>query len=113
MRIGIVNDVSMAVEVLRRVVAGGGHEVAWTARDGAEAVEQCAADTPDLVLMDLIMPVMDGVRATAAIMQRCPCAILVVTATVSGHAAKVFDAMGCGALDAAYTPVVGTDGALT
>ncbi len=112
MRIGIVNDVALAVEVLRRVVARGGHDIAWTARDGAEAVEKCAADTPDLVLMDLVMPVMDGVRATAAIMQRCPCAILVVTATVTGNAARVFDAMGCGALDAAGTPVLGPDGAL-
>src|SRR5512142_239396 len=98
MRIAIVNDVAMAVEVLRRVVSAGGHEIAWTAKDGAEAIEKCATDTPDLVLMDLIMPVMDGVQATAAIMQRCPCAILVVTATVSGNAAKVFDAMSCGAL---------------
>lgn len=112
MRIGIVNDVAMAVEVLRRVVSGGGHEVAWIARDGAEAVEKCAADRPDLVLMDLIMPVMDGVQATAAIMRRCPCAILVVTATVSGNAAKVFDAMGCGALDVTGTPVIGPAGTL-
>ncbi len=112
MRIAIVNDVTMAVEVLRRVVSGGGHEIAWIAWNGAEAVEKCAVDTPDLVLMDLIMPVMDGVKATAAIMQRCPCAILVVTATISGNAAKVFDAMGCGALDAAGTPILGPAGTL-
>jgi len=112
MRIAIVNDVAMAVEVLRRVVTAGGHEIAWIALDGAEAVDKCAADTPDLVLMDLIMPVMDGVKATAAIMKRCPCAILVVTATVSGNAAKVFDAMGYGALDATGTPVLGPGGSL-
>ena len=112
MRVAIVNDVAMAVEVLRRVVSEGGHEIAWIALDGAEAVEKCAADTPELVLMDLIMPVMDGVQATAAIMKRCPCAILVVTATVSGNAAKVFDAMGYGALDATGTPVLGPGGTL-
>ncbi len=112
MRIAVVNDLAIAVEVLRRAVTAGGHEIAWIARDGAEAVENCMADTPDLVLMDLIMPVMDGVQATAAIMQRCPCAILIVTATVSGNAGKVFDAMGCGALDATGTPVLGPAGAL-
>ncbi len=112
MRIAIVNDLAMAVEVLRRVVTAGGHEIAWIALDGAQAVEKCAADTPDLILMDLIMPVMDGVRATAAIMKRCPCAILVVTATVAGNAAKVFEAMGYGALDATGTPVLGPAGTM-
>jgi two-component system response regulator WspF len=55
--------------------------------------------------MDLIMPVMDGVQATCVIMRDTPCAILVVTATVSGNASRVFEAMGCGALDAVCTPV--------
>jgi two-component system response regulator WspF len=110
MRIGIVNDLPMAVEVLRRIVTAGGHEIAWIASNGAEARDRCLADTPDLVLMDLIMPVMDGVQATAAIMRRSPCAILVVTASVMGNAAKVFDAMGYGALDAVRTPVLGDGG---
>ncbi|HOL73391.1 MAG TPA: chemotaxis response regulator protein-glutamate methylesterase [Bryobacteraceae bacterium] len=105
MRIAIVNDLPMAVEILRRVVLSvPGYEVAWIARNGAEAVEKCAADRPDLILMDLIMPVMDGVEATRRIMKETPCAILVVTATVAGNAAKVFEAMGLGALDAIATP---------
>lgn len=107
MRIAIVNDVRMSVEVLRRVLIAGGHQIAWIAFNGAEAVERCAADRPDLVLMDLIMPVMDGVQATAAIMRCSPCAILIVTASVGGNAAQVFDAMGSGALDAVRTPVLG------
>ncbi len=111
MRIAIVNDVKLAVEALRRVVAGAPeHEVAWIAYDGAEAVEKCAGDKPDLVLMDLIMPVMDGVEATRLIMKNTPCAVLIVTATVQGNAPKVFDAMGYGALDAVNTPVLGPDG---
>src|SRR5262249_4701551 len=44
------------------------------------------------------------------IMGECPCAILVVTATVSGHIHKVYQAMGYGALDAVDTPVLGTSG---
>lgn len=107
MRIAIVNDLSLAVEVLRRVVSShAGYEIAWIAKDGAEAVAECRKDTPDLILMDLIMPEMDGVEATCRIMQETPCAILVVTATVSGHSDKVFEAMGCGALDAVCTPVL-------
>jgi two-component system, chemotaxis family, response regulator WspF len=73
-------------------------------------VRACAADVPDLILMDLMMPVMDGAEATRIIMRQSPCAILVVTATVDGHASKVFDAMGWGALDAVNTPVLGMSG---
>jgi two-component system, chemotaxis family, response regulator WspF len=111
MRIAIVNDLPLAVEVLRRIVRSvPEYQVAWTAADGVEAVEKCARDRPDLVLMDLIMPAMDGVQATCSIMRQSPCAILVVTATVAGNASKVFEAMGCGALDAVCTPVFGTSG---
>lgn len=108
MRIAIVNDMPLAVEAMRRVLAADGrHKLAWVARDGAEAVAKCAADVPDLVLMDLIMPVMDGVEATRRIMAASPCAILVVTATVSGNATRVYEALGAGALDAVETPVFG------
>src|SRR4051812_11183340 len=111
MRIGIVNDSVMACEVLRRVVLSlPGQEVAWTARDGQQAVAMNRASTPDLILMDLFMPVMDGVEATRRIMNEAPCPILVVTATVSGHISKVYQAMGYGALDAVDTPILGTSG---
>jgi two-component system response regulator WspF len=106
-RIALVNDVKMAIEALRRVVLGTReHQVAWIARDGAEAVELCARDRPDLILMDLIMPGMDGIEATRRIMARTPCAIVIVTANVTGNSSKVFEAMGTGALDAVNTPVL-------
>jgi chemotaxis response regulator CheB len=112
MRIAIVNDMPMAVEVMRRVIASSErHTVAWTARDGAEAVAGCQRDRPDLVLMDLLMPHMDGVEATRRVMQATPCPILVVTATVEGNAGKIFEAMGAGALDAVQTPTLGGAGA--
>src|SRR5437899_1419114 len=107
MRIAIVNDMLMAVEAMRRVLAKAPqHHVAWIARDGVEAVEQSSRDTPDLILMDLIMPKMDGVEATRRIMANNPCAIVVVTATVEGNSSQVFEAMGAGALDAVNTPIL-------
>jgi two-component system, chemotaxis family, response regulator WspF len=108
MRIGIVNDMLLAQEALRRVVQSSlEHEVAWTAGDGAEAAALARADRPDLILMDLFMPGTDGVEATRRIMGESPCAILIVTATVSGHLSKVYQAMGYGALDAIDTPTLG------
>jgi chemotaxis response regulator CheB len=107
MRIALVNDVTSAVEALRRVVLSTReHQVAWVARDGAQALDLCASDAPDLILMDLIMPGMDGVEATRRIMARQACAIVVVTANVTRQSGKVFEAMGAGALDAVNTPVL-------
>lgn len=111
MRIGIVNDMALAREALRRVVLSSpANEVAWVAKDGAEAVALARADAPDLILMDLVMPGTDGVEATRRIMGESPCAILVVTATIAGHLAKVYQAMGYGALDAIDTPILGRRG---
>jgi len=111
MRIGIVNDVGLAREALRRaVLSSSEHEVAWTANDGAEAIALARKDVPDLILMDLFMPGIDGVEATRQIMGESPCAILVVTATISGHLSKVYQAMGYGALDAIDTPTLGPRG---
>jgi len=111
-RIAIVNDLAMAREALRRVVAAiPDTAVAWLAADGAEALDKARTDRPDLVLMDLIMPVMDGVECTRNIMREAPCPIVVVTATVEGNASRVYDAIGAGALDAVETPRLGATGA--
>jgi len=113
MRIGIVNDLSVARLAMSRVlVSSPNHEVAWAANDGGEAIARAREDPPDLILMDLLMPRIDGVEATRQIMSESPCAILLVTATVSGHLDKVYQAMGHGALDAIDTPTLGPRGEL-
>jgi two-component system response regulator WspF len=114
MRIAIVNDLKLAVEALRRIVTSvPGYEVAWVAENGALAVERCKSDRPHLVLMDLEMPVMDGVEATRRIMAESPCAVCIVTASVEGNMARVYQAMGHGARDAVNTPALGPGGDLT
>jgi two-component system response regulator WspF len=111
-RIALVNDMMAALEAMRRVVLSTReHQLAWVAHDGREALALCAHDTPDLILMDLIMPGMDGVEATRRIMAHKPCAIVVVTANVTDRSSKVFEAMGAGALDAVNTPVLESTGA--
>ena len=108
MRVGIVNDQRLATEALRRIVSSDpNHEVAWTAVDGCDAVQKCQRNLPDVVLMDLVMPVMNGAEATREIMQQTPCPVLVVTATVSGNYALVCEALGHGAYDAVCTPSLG------
>lgn len=113
MRIAIVNDVSLAREVLRRLVLSvPGYSVAWLAEDGDVAVKKAAMDCPDAILMDLVMPRVNGVEATRAIMKRTPCPILVVTSTVKGNYDLAIAAINAGALDAVETPILGAGGTI-
>ncbi|KQB51790.1 two-component system response regulator protein-glutamate methylesterase [Pseudomonas endophytica] len=112
MKIAIVNDMPLAIEVLRRALAfEPSHELVWVAMNGQEAVSKCAELTPDLILMDLIMPVMDGVEATRRIMAETPCAIVIVTVDREQNVHRVFEAMGFGALDVVDTPALGAGNA--
>ncbi|MCX5797423.1 MAG: chemotaxis-specific protein-glutamate methyltransferase CheB [Elusimicrobia bacterium] len=111
MRIAIVNDLPIAVEIIKRCLKRKPeYELAWIAYDGEEAVRRCLADRPDVILMDLVMPVLDGVESTRRIMRECPCPVIVVTAGMSGKMPKVYEAMSCGALDAVDTPTAADAG---
>lgn len=111
MRIAIVNHNSEAVERLRSVILQEPvNEIAWIASDGVEAIKKCKDDVPDLILMKLDLPGINGVETTREIMQNSPCAILIVTSAVKDNKSKVFEAMGYGALDVATVSYPAQDG---
>ncbi|QEL13534.1 chemotaxis-specific protein-glutamate methyltransferase CheB [Limnoglobus roseus] len=111
LRVAIVDDLALARAVLRRVVGSvPGYQVAWEAADGAQAVAKAAADKPDAILMDLVMPHVDGAAATRQIMAATPCPILIVTSSIGTNLTRVYEALGAGGLDAVNTPTLGPDG---
>ena len=65
-RILIVDDSPSQLMGIRRIVEKLGHE-AITAEDGAEGVDRARSELPDLILMDVVMPNLNGFQATRAI----------------------------------------------
>ena len=93
----IVDDQTLYRDALRELI---GHwpefEVVGDVENGRKAVEFCSRCVPDLILMDVQMPVMDGVKATGAICSKFPDAVVVML-TVSADDKHLFGAIRAGA----------------
>ncbi|HET6873429.1 MAG TPA: response regulator transcription factor, partial [Acidimicrobiales bacterium] len=97
MRVVIVDDQRIVREGLATIVGSlPDMEVVATAANGAEAIEAVAAQVPDVVLMDLRMPVLDGVGATASIKRDHP-DVKVVVLTTYADDESVLGALRAGA----------------
>ena len=80
-------------------------EVIATASNGKEAIEKTLQLRPDLVTMDIRMPIMNGFEATKEIMTKAPTPILVISASVNSDDLKItFNAIQAGALDVIEKP---------
>jgi CheY-like chemotaxis protein len=92
LRVLVADDVPAIVGVLRVLLELWGHEVR-TAQDGLEAVEVAEEFKPDVALLDIMMPRMDGVSAARLIRQHVPgCRVYALSATQVEHP-DVFDAI--------------------
>ena len=110
MKIAIVNNNILELNSLRRIIQSVPYyDLIWTAKNGSEAISKCQGNRPDLILMDLQMPIITGVEATAQIMKNCPCAILIVTKNTQYHVSEIYAAMGYGALDVTDIPLIDTE----
>lgn len=74
-------------------------EVAGYAANGAEAIRKATDLRPDVITMDVEMPVMDGISATAQIMRECPTPILMFSVSTQAGAKATLDALEAGAMD--------------
>jgi len=97
-RVLIVDDSLTTADQLKRIVEGlNGYTVVGHAKDGIEALALYRSLQPDIVCMDLIMPRMDGLQATRAIVQLDPQARVAVISSMGGVQDKVNEALRMGA----------------
>jgi len=83
-----------------------GMEVVGEAEDGKRAIELCQSLRPDVVTMDMMLPLMSGLSATEYIMAFCPTPILIVSASNNrGELFRTYDALAAGALDVLEKPL--------
>jgi two-component system chemotaxis response regulator CheB len=98
----LVADDSLTVRkhIVETLSADPAIEVVGEAEDGRQAIELCLKLRPDVITMDMMMPVMTGLAATEYIMAHCPTPILVVSASINrGELFKTYDALAAGAVD--------------
>ncbi len=90
----IVNDDTVVSMVTGRVLVNHGYRVS-TAKDGQAALDSLRRETPDLMLLDIQMPDMDGVEVVAAMKERVP---FLIQSTLPDDDHRVVTLMECGAL---------------
>jgi len=96
MRVLLVDDHPLFLDGLKDVLTNRGIEVVETARDGLEAMEKARALNPDLILMDIQMPRLNGLAATRLIKKERP-HIKIVMLTISENDEDLFEAIRSGA----------------
>jgi AmiR/NasT family two-component response regulator len=79
-RILIVDDNVLALETIQEILERQGYKVIGRAMNGSQAVDLVEELTPDLVLMDIEMPRLNGLEAARQIQDRCPTPVVMLTA---------------------------------
>jgi two-component system chemotaxis response regulator CheB len=104
-RVVVADDSAMSRKVLGDLIASSiDMELVATVKDGREAVREVKRSRPDVLLMDVLMPVVNGLDATDILMRESPLPIVLVSELVGRDAGINFKAMEVGALDVLRKP---------
>ncbi len=102
-RVLVVDDSSFMRIVLTRIIQSDPElEVVGCAQDGRQALDMAADLDPDVITMDVAMPVMDGLEALRILMANAPRPVVMVSSLTQEGAQMTLDALDCGAFD--YIP---------
>ncbi len=102
-RVLIVDDASFMRMMVKEILTKNGYEVAGEAENGQKAVEKYTELSPDLVIMDITMPEVDGIEAVKLIKAQDPDAKIVMCSAM-GQQAMVIEAIQAGAKDFIVKP---------
>jgi DNA-binding NarL/FixJ family response regulator len=107
-RVLLADDNKDMLEYVRGVLSAGRYEVVGTANDGQAAVEAAAQLLPDLAVLDVSMPILNGIQAAARLKKTHP-AIKIVFLTVDRDPDTCQAALDAGALGYVFKPRLGRD----
>jgi two-component system chemotaxis response regulator CheB len=99
-RVLVVDDSSFFRRQIEKLLSQNSNlEVIGVAENGQDAIEKTLALKPDVITMDIEMPVMDGIKATREIMRQYPVPILMFSSLTTSGAKSTLDALEAGAVD--------------
>ena len=99
----ICDDAAFMRMMIKDILTKNGYNVAGEAENGARAVEKYNELKPDLVLMDITMPEMDGIQALKKIRENDPSALIIMCSAM-GQQAMVIESIQAGAKDFIVKP---------
>lgn len=104
LRVLIVDDSLIIRKKITKIIQKLGHEVAFDAKNGKEAIEAYKTKKPDLVTMDITMPDMDGITAVTHIIEEDPDAKIIMV-TSMGQEEMVIKSIQAGAIGYILKPI--------
>ena len=99
----ICDDAELMLVMIKDILTKNGYEVAGEAENGLKAVEKYNETKPDLVMMDITMPEMDGIQALKKIKEADPAANIIMCSAM-GQQAMVIESIQSGAKDFIVKP---------
>jgi two-component system, chemotaxis family, response regulator WspF len=111
LKIAVAHHDAIALKTMQQIITQEtDYKIVWSTDNAGDVIRKCRRNPPDMLLVDLALANMNGDKLICDVMGETPCPILILSDSIVKQAGKVFEAMGCGALDAIATPVIHPNG---